>query len=1114
QTIALYSVDTSLAINESYTYTRSLDLPPALGGRYYILLRTNYLDLFNESDYANNLGHSAPIAIDLKRPDLTVSQVTGDPAFHTGQVFHFGYSVSNTGDTSTRSLSWSDGIFLSKTALPDSTSMLIQSHTDTANLKAGSSLAVSDSFSLPFGLQNGTYHLVVQCDISNEINESNENNNVSASGPIPYLFTGPDFVITQVQAPASISSGGTLALNYTIRNAGNQNSPAVARRDGVYLSVDPALSSDARYLGFVTDANSIGAGQSVQRSATLPIPLDLTGTYYVIVEADLYNEISEYDEYNNSAASSAMKITPGPGPDLTVSSVTTPPSVLSGQPFTVDWQITNSGTGSTGSGTWYDLLYLAKDTTGRGDRLLGSFANVSALAAGGHYSNSTSVVIPPGDTGSYRIVVRTNPYSPVPELKYDNNERYSGAIQITGCNGPDLVVTSLTYPPSAQSGQQIEVTWQVKNIGSSPTTAPAWYDNIRLSIDTVYSVTWNLGQFQNPTYLAPAVSYSQTATVKIPRDFNGNYYLFVDANLKGLGNRTQQECNASNNRSRGAVPLSVTLSPYPDLQVSSVSPPANFFSGDTIKLNFTVRNAGFGTVSGTWQDAVYISADTVFDKDKARFIEVVQHSGSLLPDSSYAVSVFLPTPFDVYGQNYIYVYTDATRRVDEYLSENNNVGRSNQVSVALSPPPDLVVSAISSPSSGGSGKMVHLSWTVQNQGAGHTRNPGWYDRIYLSPSPAFDSASAKVLGSFVSSRPLLSDSSYTRTDSVVLTNGVSGLNYIYVQTDWTNEVFEYAYETNNVSRSASAINIALSPWPDLQVTSVSAPPGASAGTTIPVSFTVRNSGSAPAAARRWLDAAFLSSSTSLNKSSAVFVKDYFHTDTLQPGASYTVTDHIVIPSSAVGTLYLLVHADWLNDVYEYTYAGNNVGASGAIDILPALPADLAVSSISAPAAAGTGQRMLVQYTVENRGGATLTPYWNDLLYLSTDTNLNPSTDIFLARVAHEQVLGAGGSYGESVALTVPQVAVGNYYVIVKTDENHSVNEIDTANNVVHSGAPVFVNFIPPPDLVPGSLVFPPSGTAGQPLKVAWTVTNQGAGATLSSSRRIKRSTPPISSSRP
>jgi len=121
--------------------------------------------------------------------------------------------------------------------------------------------------------------------------------------------------------------------------------------------------------------------------------------------------------------------------------------------------------------------------------------------------------------------------------------------------------------------------------------------HIRLSIDTVYSVTWNLGQFQNPTYLAPGVSYSQTATVKIPRDFNGNYYLFVDANLKGFGNRTQQECNASNNRNRGTVPLSVTLSPYPDLQVSSVSPPANFFSGDTIKLNFTVRNAGFGTAA-------------------------------------------------------------------------------------------------------------------------------------------------------------------------------------------------------------------------------------------------------------------------------------------------------------------------------------------------------------------------------------------------------------------------------------------------------------------------------------------------------------------------------------
>ena len=40
------------------------------------VVKTNYTGLINELDLENNVGYSAPVAIDLQRRDLVVSQVT------------------------------------------------------------------------------------------------------------------------------------------------------------------------------------------------------------------------------------------------------------------------------------------------------------------------------------------------------------------------------------------------------------------------------------------------------------------------------------------------------------------------------------------------------------------------------------------------------------------------------------------------------------------------------------------------------------------------------------------------------------------------------------------------------------------------------------------------------------------------------------------------------------------------------------------------------------------------------------------------------------------------------------------------------------------------------
>ena len=56
--------------------------------------------------------------------------------------------------------------------------------------------------------------------------------------------------------------------------------------------------------------------------------------------------------------------------------------------------------------------------------------------------------------------------------------------------------------------------------------------------------------------------------------------------------------------------LTLALPANPDLQVLSVSAPAEAQAGGTVSLTFTVVNQGTVPANGQWTDRVYLSLDT------------------------------------------------------------------------------------------------------------------------------------------------------------------------------------------------------------------------------------------------------------------------------------------------------------------------------------------------------------------------------------------------------------------------------------------------------------------------------------------------------------------------
>src|SRR5690606_15945381 len=116
------------------------------------------------------------------------------------------------------------------------------------------------------------------------------------------------------------------------------------------------------------------------------------------------------------------------------------------------------------------------------------------------------------------------------------------------------------------------------------------------------------------------------------------------------------------------------------------------------------------------------------------------------------------------------------------------------------------------------------------------------------------------------------------------------------------------------------------------------------------------------------------------------------------------------------------------------------------------PPDLLVSNFSSPVNAISGQPFVVSWTVSNGGtGPTVKGSWTDKIYLSSD-NIPDENDRILGSRVHTGNLNSGGSYSGTINATIPVSHSGNYFIIVKTDNNNVEYEHFAENNNIRINA--------------------------------------------------------------
>jgi protocatechuate 3,4-dioxygenase beta subunit/subtilase family serine protease len=991
--------------------------------------------------------------VDAPTPDLALSSIEAPAEAWTTRAFDVSWTLVNSGAAPTAG-SWADRVYLSADDQLGG-DILLGEFPCGVLLGAGESLVRTQTFSIPReGIVEGPHRIIVVTDANGSLCEDPAESNNALASPQPvtlYLNALPDLVVASVEAPASAWSDQTVTVYWTTGNNGAGSTDAPSWHDRLYLSTDPDLDATDILGSDVQNASYLAAGESYSSTGSVRIPVGSSGTYYLIVKADVGGNVLEQDE-NNNVGIRAIPIQLTPPPDLRVDAVGAPDTAWSGQNLAATWTASNRGTGAVpdGQASWNDVVYLSVDTTlDAEDIVLGAQWHSGALAVDATYTATAQLRVPTGLSGDFYVIVVTDAGHQVYEHAAENNNSgfRATSTHVNLSPPPDLQVSSVTLPASGIAGQGLPVSWTVANQGSGETVPSSWRDSLYLSEDDVLQpeldrgalVSWHTG------VLAGGESYTQAASIPLPSCQEGSYYLFVvtDTDKSVFEFVPGYDAEANNAwRSQGKVTV---VSTSPDLQVSEVTPPASGIAGQPVDVSWVVANPGVaGTGAASWIDRVYFSRSSSFVPSESTQLGFFWRQGALDPGASYTQTGRVTLPVNAVGAYYLHVVADADDAVEECASEGNNASGSAGTFPVESRPPDLTASALQFPAEADSGRTVSISWNVSNSGVGPTVEPAWVDAVYLSSDTTLDTDADLRLATIPHEGTLAVGAGYPVAVSPKVPHGMSGGFYVFACADAGGAVFEGAGEGNNCVRGASPLQVNLSLAADLVVAAVDAPASALSGQTAVVTWTVANHGAAVTDGEAWTDYLYLSRDQILDATDPQ-VGYRQHTGVLDIGAQYEGSLALELPKGISGPYYVFVRTDrngaiWESD--EQNNTGHDVAAM-QVDLPP--PADLFVESVAVPAEAVPGREVDFAWRVGNHGPNVAAGGWVDSVYLSTDLVWD-IRDTLVGRFAHYDSLAAAGAYDASVRARVPGVVPGAYHVIVRTDVVNSVRETDETNN--------------------------------------------------------------------
>lgn len=921
------------------------------------------------------------------------------------------------------------------------------------------------------------------------------------------LIPLPDLVVSEVQAPATATSGQTVTISWKVTNIGpGKTLLNQTWEDGIYFALDTVPHVDLNnlfpfatswsqitaagrpvLLGKKDRPSSLDSGQFYTNSFNFTIPIGYNFPVYVYVIAAnngvIYKLLQQSNLNDTARAPNRIIITQPPVPDLRVDSVFTPASIFSGSNMNITYKVKNYGVVTPVGGHWVDSFFISQNPLfDRNQCILlnapkqnGSYypnapgaavSNNTQLNTDSTVTRNVQVVIPNFIFGTWFIYVKTNAGTTTGNYIYEgqlnSNNVNQAQLQLYLTPTPKLTISTLTVPVNAASTTQpIGINWNIKNEG--------FRDNIEKNRG--HYITMSTCQVPCPSGTPPNSICYGPSVIKDSVVFGGSYWLdrvYLSTDSTGL----------------------------------------NIANATLVKeVNHGVENSGF------YSDPVFPFYSFVSCPALAGGNINITNVISAGADFAKAENFTVPSGLAA-GNYYVYVYTNPTKKVFEYPGTPQIRRSALPINIQR---PDAMVSSVSVPANAIGGTAINVNYSVLNNGPGAVFNHIRRDMVYISNFPSFE-GSAQVIGTNTFTEDLPVGSEVLHSFSYTLPPATTGVKYFYVVTNY-DSLFKETNHVNNTS-IAAAVSVTAALPADLIVSAVQPQDSVFIQSAALFKYTVINNGTGQASGT-WTDSLFISCSPVFNAATAKFITKRTQARVIGAGGNYTDSFTHVIPlmSYEINTCfpqqtyapgYFLVKTNANNGTYEGTATNNNITASSSRVVVNPLVDHVMVATSLNRDTVSFGTAFTASWKVKNTGYKPTEAYYyfyDDGIFFSADSIVN-GNDVRAVSYRNYNMINRNDSLVTTKSVFPPDVPAGDYYVIAKSNYSLSITGekiVSNNNNFVRNinGQAKKIHLVRPPlpDLTDTILSAPAAVPMGQPFTVIYKITNTGAAVTFPGSWR-------------
>ena len=725
-TIVLGRTSFSGLFPPSSTYTRTVYHRISASwptGQYNITVYTDYFNDVFEFTFNDNNEKTVQVNVTQRLPDLTVTHVNASTTADTVQAYvRVSFTVENVGTGGTIEAPWLDSVYISPNAnFIRKDALWLGDFLHRINLASGKEYSMDTGLIRVSRYVFGERYVHVITNTYGTVTEQNVKSNIRASGNVTLPLVQPDLVVTNftlVSAKEPLISDSQVLLSWTVENNGTGSTLLRSWQDTVYLSSSPTIENNSTKLTkVVSDLQSLSPGRRYNHASFVKLPLNITGTNYLVLKVNEGGSLVEKDAQTNNLAWVRVQILPAPLPDLAV--VDTSFVFEEDRRFlTVYWSVTNRGSWMRKSTSWVDRVVIASSRGaigGKDARVLASEIVTAKLDEQQEYGLSVALQIDNSIRGKFYVHAVTNANKNLSEVPSVSNN-VGVARQILSVPPPlaaKLIVTIISsFPSQITLGTLFPIAFRVQNVGFVATKKTSWTDALYVygtkgaNRTEVMEKGTKLKEFPHIGALAAQSFYEVRSNVSIPYGYDSAAFIYGFADIHSP--YTQPNVTQPTVTPTVSTGIIVTAGLLPDLQGSLGRTKVETRGGQPLNVTFNVTNTGELSAQGVWYNALYLSQDLLIDPFDLRLATVRATFLSVNDTLSLSAEVFIP--FDTLDSDYyLLLMVDSKNTIWESDEQNNQASLLMKINKTFSS--DLAVLSVSS-SSGqfyyGEGKLLNL----------------------------------------------------------------------------------------------------------------------------------------------------------------------------------------------------------------------------------------------------------------------------------------------------------------------------------------------------------------------------------------------------------------------